>query len=93
LNACVNGYDAQQRIRSDMDWQPIETAPKDGSDVLLCTDKGVHVIGKRNKHLHIWVERDGRETPRTITHWMPLPPPPNQGNWNIKVTVRGVIHD
>lgn len=61
------------------DWQPIETAPKDGRPLLLSTDKGFMVIGKRNKHLRIWVEMDGRETPREITHWMPLPPTPKDG--------------
>jgi hypothetical protein len=60
-----------------MEWQPIETAPKDGRLILLCTEKGVVVVGKRNKHLQIWVESDGRETPRTISHWMPLPPAPS----------------
>jgi hypothetical protein len=61
-------------------WMPIETAPKDGRLILLITGRGVCVIGKRNKHLDIWVERDGRETPRTITHWMPLPPPPQEND-------------
>lgn len=46
--------------------------------VLLMTEKGVPVIGKMNKHLRIWVELDGRETPRTITYWMPIPPPPQK---------------
>lgn len=66
------------------EWQPIETAPKDGSQVLLygpskwlsTTATKTHSIGigwfstmfGQNK----WIT-GATETP---THWMPLPPPP-----------------
>lgn len=45
-------------------WQPIETAPMDGSDVLILTDTGfIHQASW-------WIEEDRSDT---ITHWMPLP--------------------
>ena len=58
------------------EWQPIETAPKDGCLYLLCTDTGVMFVGKYRKHLEMWVCQDGAERYRTVTHWMPLPEPP-----------------
>lgn len=59
-------------------WLPIESAPKDGFTFLGCTDNGVIQIIKRNKHLNIWVDEQGREAFRTMKHWMPLPPPPKE---------------
>lgn len=59
-------------------WQPIETAPRDGTIFLGCTDKGTFQIIKLNKHLHIWIDADGRESYRQMTYWLPLPDPPNK---------------
>jgi hypothetical protein len=64
-------------------WQPIETAPRDGTRVDLWTNYGERVAdakwdkdGWREWSLGgfdsmEWVRLDG-----TPTHWMPLPPPP-----------------
>lgn len=51
-----------------MDWQPIETAPRDGARILVSDGKSVTE--------GYW--RRGWWIPATIlpTHWMPLPPPP-----------------
>ncbi len=57
-------------------WLPIATAPRDGLLVLLCTDGGIVFVGKLNKHLQLWVDDQGRERFRTVSHWMPLPAPP-----------------
>lgn len=70
-----------------MDWQPIETAPKDGTRVLLIGHRGAEAdIGNWSMH-----GRYDRSTKRygicwgcagiayvNPTHWMPLPPPPVQ---------------
>lgn len=61
------------------EWRPIETAPRDGTIFLGCTDKGAQQIIKRNKHLSIWVDVEGRESHRRMAFWMPLPPSPHQG--------------
>lgn len=63
-------------------WQPIETAPKDGTNVLLCCyNNGKYVsihmacYAKGVDGNYRWYgEYDGYET-----HWMPLPAPPKQG--------------
>lgn len=62
-------------------WQPIETAPKDGTPLLLfarcitatapCIVVGWHADG------HGWIEASFRKPVGIVpTHWMPLPPFP-----------------
>ena len=59
-----------------MEWQPIETAPKDGTRVL------VHEPGMEPEIAHWsggvwWIgQSDDFQFPGGITHWMPLPEPP-----------------
>ena len=67
-----------------MEWQPIETAPKDGTSCLVVAGDGN--VGEAswcgpdgwwwiNTHLEHWADsidfRHGEPT-----HWMPLPDPP-----------------
>jgi hypothetical protein len=61
------------------EWQPIETAPKDGSAVLAFWPKAYQ--GKGGMYVVLWF--DGQFVPTTMgyrgikfTHWMPLPAPP-----------------
>ena len=67
------------------EWQPIETAPKGFTDVLVFA-RGHILIGHQNNYGD-WVCHDRSEDPTThiyldtaeeagITHWMPLPEPP-----------------
>lgn len=59
-----------QRTALD-EWQPIETAPKDGSRVLVSDDAGNFDFARW--HLdHMCGELDGWAP---FTHWRPLPPP------------------
>jgi hypothetical protein len=73
-----------------MEWQPIETAPKDGRDVLIFCP-----TNDRKPVCEAWWARDYEEgpgywmtpigpngrgytiLPSTATHWMPLPEPPH----------------
>lgn len=58
------------------EWQPIETAPRDGRTVLIFTNRPIRQwaiarwIGAPHNH---W--GDGYER-WDATHWMPLPEPP-----------------
>lgn len=66
-------------------WQPIETAPRDGTQIIMFNAMdNVAVIGSWSKHNHVpvwgWirpVEIYGEEVDGFIpTHWMPLPAAP-----------------
>ena len=66
-----------------MDWQPIETAPKDGYEILtygVC-DEGFPFMWVSGW----WTFPDGTghwtgwHDDSWITHWMPLPEPPRHG--------------
>jgi len=73
-------------------WQPIETAPKDGTLVLASfkyrDDRlwaGFHVVGWRNgwgqwvTTTSIGFDNTGDESDNAYaTHWMPLPEPPHE---------------
>lgn len=64
-------------------WQPIETAPKDGTDFLMCHaetgDMMVVFYDEPSAEApdHCWHRMDGLAYHRDLpTHWMPLPEPP-----------------
>lgn len=68
------------------EWQPIETAPKDGTWVML------HVVGNQPDlqsyvpEIAFWIDDDQgwscshelQAFGKRPTHWIPLPTPPNQ---------------
>jgi hypothetical protein len=55
-------------------WQPIETAPRDGTRVLLYFESRWTLGGTFNDLSNDWlIDGDHEEPP---THWMPLPPAP-----------------
>jgi len=67
-------------------WQPIDTAPKDGTEIMLCRlhvkKKWICTIGNRvGRH---WLSNDGGDPEWSSlisfkpTHWMPLPAPPKK---------------
>lgn len=71
------------------DWQPIETAPKDGTEVLLFTRSDVgpekdywESFGDPHfSTVQIGAFEDGKWHQNVIggaTHWMPLPSPPGE---------------
>lgn len=58
---------------SDSSWQPIDTAPKDGTDILAYLGKGrVGVVCWWDSPPG-WYSMKSAEQP---THWKPLPAPP-----------------
>lgn len=73
------------------EWQPIETAPKDGTEILIFTTRGIaHVGWSKYCGAYLesgessggwdvcWNNSDGWNDPEfpDATHWMPLPAPP-----------------
>lgn len=55
-------------------WQPIETAPKDGTEVLTFNRTlGIIVAACKKEWVDTW---DGHKLYGEFTHWMPLPEPP-----------------
>jgi hypothetical protein len=76
----IHNTNESQEIMSE--WQPIETAPRDGTEVFCFIPEhnwGALKVGEDYKLLSFiqdvgWVNRAyHNEKP---THWMPLPPPP-----------------
>lgn len=70
-----------------MEWQPIETAPKDGTRFAVITPRSAFRFSETWRVGSCYWER-GLKEPRFIydnwqtadhpTHWMPLPPPPKE---------------
>lgn len=64
-----------------MKWKPIDTAPKDGTYVLV----GQWMVDYEGPYFRMgvswWSEQWGwgGNVPDEPTHWMPLPPPPGEG--------------
>ena len=65
------------------EWQPIDTAPKDGTAVIVtggpligyelpCVIDALYEDGAW--HANMWAAPEGELLP---THWMPRPPPPD----------------
>jgi hypothetical protein len=68
-------------------WQPIETAPKDESIILLGYTPHPRLEGSRrvyegrwNVGQEQWTSTNGFMSHADATHWMPLPPPPKAGS-------------
>lgn len=66
------------RGKSWMRWQPIENAPKDGTDI-------IGYVKKRGKVWPVYYDEESgvwwrfdRVKIDTPTHWMPLPPHPSE---------------
>lgn len=69
----------RQLRKRGVEWQPIETAPKDGTDLLV----SYYLWGPRQA-VAGWFEGDWLifekpDDPIKPAHWMPLPPPPLDG--------------
>lgn len=57
-------------------WRPIETAPKDGTDVLVLWDRG-GTMQVASCWEGTWTDANDDELiVSPPTHWMPLPEPP-----------------
>ncbi len=60
------------------EWMPIESAPKDGFDILVCwSHRLIEMMSGATAYDYVEGHANGRfaEAP---THWMPIPPPPKE---------------
>jgi len=73
--------DAVTELLAEREWQPIETAPKDGRFVLLGLERnGSIFVGRRgteNGYYRKFASFPGGWT-KPASHWQPLPSPPAQ---------------
>jgi hypothetical protein len=63
----------------NMEWQPIGTAPKDGTVVMLVNDNDIFLGSYDDGYIegYEWrIHIDGCHAGQP-THWMPLPEPPS----------------
>jgi hypothetical protein len=64
-----------------VEWQPIETAPKDGTEVLLWVPDGTYfalmMTGSYEGCAMGWCDNVRGSPGFEPTHWMPLPRPPS----------------
>ena len=79
-----------------MEWKPIETAPKDGTEILVW-DKWDRTAAYWSEVDKIWRVAGALEDDlATPTHWMPLPDPPtakiNESDLPSIEEVSGSIH-
>lgn len=81
--AIANHYLSTLTAPTPVDWQPIETAPKDGSPILAIgncygrPDEGVHYAIARWESEWVEGEDDEEQTVlKYLTHWKPLDTPP-----------------
>lgn len=71
-------------LGAKMEWQPIETAPKDGTDFLLYEGDTTRKQWRGSWFAESWVCSASSDDHTVAwmmrikpTHWMPLPPAPN----------------
>jgi len=67
-----------------MEWRSIETAPVDGTEIMVWVVKNSdrtpqgHLLVWFDEHEEEWVNSQGAiRFSLDFTHWMPLPEPPN----------------
>lgn len=79
INPACSGYDHQATIERwntrAPQWQPIETAPKDGTHLLLFGD-GDMVVAYFNVGYGTWDDGDHHDDIQGLTHWQQLPAAP-----------------
>jgi hypothetical protein len=70
------------------EWQPIDTAPRDNSIILLAgiDDLGDQVVGEGYWETYLWWNGEHNDPEWSWgweaepTHWMPMPEPPKKGD-------------
>jgi len=73
----------ENQIPNDTQWQPIETSPRDGTDIIVCDAREYRPISlivyydDEDFYPYAWGTLDGPSYHiDKFTHWMPAPAPP-----------------
>jgi hypothetical protein len=61
-----------------MNWMPIETAPRDGREVLIYSGAVDVALFEYGQWWSSGCDEYGNDRRVYPTHWMPLPPPPEE---------------
>lgn len=83
--ACVALAAEVRRLREQSQWQPIETAPKDGEWIIAVNESLRSVLSKNPVPFPArYVYDEGTylgwdDEPFRATHWMPIPPTDSEG--------------
>ena len=86
--AAAQGFRDGAAKEQQAEWQPIETAPKDGQAILVTDGRGCYCV-EWDEEFDWWTVDDNKLGPFRLrgsapTHWMPLPaaPGPADGESN-----------
>jgi len=74
MNLMWEAWQAAQSLQDG--WQPIESAPKDGTKVIICSSEYSPIVAAFKGSQ--WEKRAGSFVAHLPTHWMPLPAAPQQ---------------
>jgi hypothetical protein len=78
-----------------MNWQPIETAPTDGTKILVWDGIAVEILwvrGDKKAWKHI-ITSEIKGKLYKPTHWMPIPEAPKKGKIRRAAETKKVMHD
>ena len=73
----IVNYQLAKAEQGAMEWQPIETAPKDGTVFLAWRKHATHPLMVRYEPSYDWFANYDGEHVYDLTHWMPIPEAPN----------------
>jgi len=78
MDAAIAAYEAEavQPVQAAPNWQPIETAPKDGKESLFYTEEMGQVVMYWEGRDKRWETGFNEGDSLTPSHWMPLPAAP-----------------
>lgn len=76
----IVNYQLAKAEQGAMEWQPIETAPKDGTVFLAWRKHATHPLMVRYEPSYDWFANYDGEHVYDLTHWMPLPKAPNDAS-------------
>jgi len=75
LDIFDEGCAIERELRALTEWRGIESAPKDGSEIIVLTEKSeIRIVSYIEYHGHFFAPSGTRKV--NFTHWLPLPPPP-----------------